>query len=198
LSGANPPATGILGGTFDPVHRGHVAVARQAREQLGLERVLLIPSFQPPHRDVPLAGAADRLAMTRLAVEGEAGLEVDDREVRRGGTSFTVETLRELRDQDLGELVLLLGDDAAAEFGTWREHAAIIDMARLAVFNRAGSVPAAVPGLPPNTIRLELASPDISATSVRLGLAAGDDLAAMVAPSVLRYIRERGLYALVD
>ncbi len=194
----------MLGGTFDPVHAGHVAVARQARHLLGLDRVLLVPSSRPPHREPPVAGAEDRLAMTRLAVAGEAGLEADDVEVRRGGTSYTVDTLRELRRRHPGgELVLLVGEDAALDLATWREGAAIAGLASLVVFNRSRSStppddeahPAGPHDPSAAATRLTVESPDISATAVRAALARHEDLAEMLPPSVLEYIRERGLYS---
>lgn len=192
-------ATGILGGTFDPVHRGHVDAARQVMTELGLERVLLIPSFRPPHRDQPWAGPEDRLEMVRRAVAGQPGLEVDDVEVRRKGTSFTVDTLRELRRADPGrELVLLLGHDAAREFGSWHDAGTIGDLARLAVFNRAGAGATSGlegAGLPPGTLHVVVDSPDISATGVRAALARGEDLSHMLPASVLEYIHQRGLYS---
>lgn len=192
-------ATGILGGTFDPVHRGHVAAARQVMDDLGLERVLLVPSFRPPHRDQPSASPEDRLEMVRRAVAGQPGLEVDDVEVRRGGTSYAVDTLRELRRAAPDrELVLLLGHDAASEFGSWHEAGAIGGLARVVVFNRAGAGPAHGldgAGLPAGTLGVVVDSPDISATGVRAALARGEDLSHLLPASVLEYIRERGLYS---
>jgi nicotinate-nucleotide adenylyltransferase len=192
-------ATGILGGTFDPIHLGHLAVARQVLADLELERVLLIPSYQPPHRDPPAASPADRLEMARLAAAGLAGLDVDDVEVRRQGLSYAVDTLRQLKQADPGrELVLLLGRDAALEFGTWHQASAIGDLARVAVFNRAGTGAGTgalrQAGLPAGTLSLVVDSPDVSATEVRSRLAAGGDLSGMLPASVLEYIREHGLY----
>ena len=193
-------ATGILGGTFDPIHLGHVAVARQVLADLELERVLLIPSYQPPHRDPPAASPADRLEMARLAVAGLAGLEVDDIEVRREGPSYAVDTLRQLKQADpRRELVLLLGCDAALEFGTWHQAATIGNLARVAVFNRAGADMGTgelrEAGLPAGTLSLVVDSPDVSATQVRARLAGGGDLSDMLPASVLEYIREHRLFS---
>ena len=193
-------AVGVLGGTFDPVHTGHLAIARQCREQLALDHVLLVPSFQPPHRSIPEASAEDRLAMTRLAAVGIEGVAVDAVEVQRGGVSYAVDTVRELRERDPAvEVVLLLGQDAAREFGTWHQPDEIVRLARLAVFNRAGSppLPAAdleAAGLPASTTLLEVDSPPVSATEVRRRLAAGESVDGLLAASVLAYIRERRLY----
>ncbi|MFN2465657.1 MAG: nicotinate (nicotinamide) nucleotide adenylyltransferase [Candidatus Dormibacteria bacterium] len=186
---------GLLGGTFDPVHLGHVEVARQARSLLGLDRVLLVPAFQPPHRPPPAAVPEDRLAMARLAVENEPGLVVDDIEIRRRGISYTVETLREVsRREPREDLVLLLGRDAALEFGSWRDGKAIAALATLAVVNRSGLEAGAGATLPAGAIDLVIDSPEISATAVRDALAAGADPSGMLAPSVTSYIREHRLY----
>ena len=189
-------ATGVLGGTFDPVHFGHIAVALQCREKLELAEVRLIPSFLPPHREPPLAPAEDRLAMTALAMQGAPGLVVDDVEVRRGGTSYTVDTLRALRAAGLGPLVLLLGYDAAADLGSWDRAAEIPALAEVVVFNRTGTVGGLLTGvLPRGTTVVEVESPEISATDVRDRLAAGLDASAMLAAPVLAYIHARGLYS---
>jgi nicotinate-nucleotide adenylyltransferase len=192
-------ALGVLGGTFDPVHLGHVAVARQVRDDLGLDRVLLVPSFRPPHRDQPSAGPEDRLEMVRRAVVGQPGLAADAVEVLRRGTSYAVDTLRELRRvAPERALVLLLGYDAARDFWSWQEAGAIGELARVAVFNRAGAGPTDGlddSGLPPRTIHVVVDSPDISATGVRAALSRGEDLSHMLPASVLEYIRERGLYS---
>ncbi|MFN2464369.1 MAG: nicotinate (nicotinamide) nucleotide adenylyltransferase [Candidatus Dormibacteria bacterium] len=186
---------GLLGGTFDPVHLGHLAVARQCREQVGLDRVLLVPSFLPPHRSAPSASADDRLAMARLAAEGVEGLEVDDVEVRRGGVSYAVDTVREMTSRTRGaHLIVLLGMDAAAEFASWRDPATILDLASVVVFNRAG-VPAAGPSaLPPGSQLLEVDSPAVSASGVRAALAAGEPVDGLLPKPVIEYIRARGLY----
>ncbi|HEV1998618.1 MAG TPA: nicotinate (nicotinamide) nucleotide adenylyltransferase [Candidatus Dormibacteraeota bacterium] len=187
-------ATGVLGGTFDPVHLGHIAVAAQCRERLDLAEVRLVPSFLPPHRQPPVAPAADRLAMTRLAAERDRGLVVDDIEVRRGGTSYSVDTLRELREPGR-RLVLLLGYDAAIELSSWHQAVEILALAEVVVFNRTGAGrDADRRGLPAGAAVIEVDSPDISATEVREWLAAGLDMSGMLAAPVLAYIHARGLY----
>jgi len=187
---------GVLGGTFDPFHAGHLAVARQCRELLDLDEVLLVPSYQPPHRPVTVASADDRLEMSRLGSQQVPGLRVDDLEVRRGGVSYAVETIRDLsRRRPPRELVLLLGEDAAAEFTTWREPGEIRRLARLVVFNRAGSAPAAGPADQlPAFDRVLVDSPAVSGTEVRHRLAAGLPVTGMLAEAVLGHIRRRGLY----
>ncbi len=133
--------------------------------------------------------------MARLAVDGVPGLVVDDLEVRRGGTSYMVDTLRELRARGLDRPVLLLGYDAAAELGSWHQAAEIPVLAHVVVFNRAGAAPQREPGaLPPGTTVVEVDSPQISATAARQRLAAGEDVSGLIPASVLEYIRDRGLY----
>jgi nicotinate-nucleotide adenylyltransferase len=187
-------ATGILGGTFDPTHNGHVAVAVQCRALLGLAEVRLVPSAIPPHRPPPLAPAADRLAMAGLATMDQEGLVVDDLELRRGGTSYTVDTLEALRSPGR-RLVLLLGYDAALDLPTWRRSGDLSALAEIVVFNRTGAPPGARDGeLPPAAMRVEVDSPAISATEVRRRLAAREDLSQMLPAAVLEYIHDRGLY----
>ena len=190
---------GVFGGTFDPVHRGHIEVAEACARALDLDPVLMIPSSQPPHRPAPRASAADRLAMVHLAVEGKKPLVASDIEVRRGGVSYTVDTVRELAGIHAdAELFLLLGWDAAAEFADWHQAEVITGLARVAVFNRSGSTP---PGgglaglrLPPDTLSVEVPSPSVSATSIREALTQESGGASFLPESVAAYIREHDLY----
>ena len=134
------PALGLLGGTFDPIHFGHLRLAEEAREQLGLERIRLIPAGQPPHRGAPGSSADERLAMTQLAVAGNAGFEVDDGEVRLAQPSYTVLSLERLR-AELGPqqpLVLILGADAFAGLQRWHRWQELFALAHIAVANRPG------------------------------------------------------------
>ncbi|HRQ65863.1 MAG TPA: nicotinate-nucleotide adenylyltransferase, partial [Xanthomonadaceae bacterium] len=130
----------LFGGTFDPVHRGHVAVAGEVARAIG-EPVHLMPVAVPPHRETPGADATERLHMLRLAVEGHPDLRVDDRELRRDGPSWTVETLRQIR-HEIGErqpVVILVGADAFAKFDTWRDWREILDLAHVLVLTRPGA-----------------------------------------------------------
>ena len=187
-------ATGILGGTFDPVHRGHVAVAIECLDRLDLSEVRMIPASRPPHREPPRAAAQDRLAMAQLAVAGHAGLLTDDVEVRRGGVSYTVDTLEQLRASGLDRLVLLVGRDAAVEMGSWHRAAEIAGLAEVVVFNRTGVAVSPDQPLPLAARVIEVDSPDVSATRIRESLEAGGDADDMLPASVLEYIRQHGLY----
>ncbi|HEX5012696.1 MAG TPA: nicotinate (nicotinamide) nucleotide adenylyltransferase, partial [Candidatus Limnocylindrales bacterium] len=141
-----PPAAvvagsvGLLGGTFDPIHHGHLAIAEDAREALGLERVLFVPAASPPHKPGrPVTDPDDRLAMVRLAVASNPAFAVSEVEVARGGTSYTVETLVVLRHAGIADPWFILSEEALAGFPTWREPERILDLCRLAVVPRAGT-----------------------------------------------------------
>ncbi|MEX2569749.1 MAG: nicotinate (nicotinamide) nucleotide adenylyltransferase, partial [Gemmatimonadota bacterium] len=129
---------GVFGGTFDPPHHGHLIVAAEAYEALGLDLLLFVPAGDPPHKPDAAAATPDqRLRMVRAAVEGDPRFAADDREIRRGGPSYTVDTLRDLRREDPdAELVFLLGIDQFRAFGSWRAPEEIVKLARLAVLAR--------------------------------------------------------------
>lgn len=191
---------GILGGTFDPIHVGHLAAAHAALECERLDRVMFMPSGVPPHRGRAVAGASDRLEMCRRAIAGEPRFEVSDLEVRRGGASYTVDTLRELAPQHRGdELYLILGWDAAKLFATWHEPAEVRSLASVIVVTRPGSGPPTEAeleeaGLGRSASLCEHETPDISASELREQIARGEDVGDCLPPAVERYIAERGLY----
>jgi len=136
---------GVFGGTFDPIHFGHLRLAEEARERLGLARVTFVPAGQPPHRDAPSSTAADRLAMVRLATASNPAFSVDDSEVFAAGRSFTVLTLERLRAA-LGPtrpLVLILGADAFHGLPSWHRWRELLRLAHLAIATRPGYAPPA-------------------------------------------------------
>ena len=136
-------AVGIFGGTFAPIHHGHLRLALELRERLALDVVHLIPCAQPPHRDVPAISAQRRLDWVRLACGNEPGLVVDDRELLRQGRSYTYDTLASLRaEMPDASLVLLLGDDAANQFHTWHRWQEIPQLAHLVFVERPSEPPA--------------------------------------------------------
>jgi nicotinate-nucleotide adenylyltransferase len=193
--------SGILGGTFDPIHLGHLAAAKAAMECAHLDRVLLVPSAQPPHRGAAQAPAEDRLAMSRLAVDADTRLEVSDVEVKRGGKSYTVDTLRELhRSFPDDELFLILGWDAARLFRTWHEPEAVSTLASIVIVGRPGmSLPTTTDlkavGMDPNRVVMcLLPTPDISGSELRRAIAAGKSVAGKVPYAVERYIAEHHVY----
>jgi nicotinate-nucleotide adenylyltransferase len=189
----------LFGGSFNPPHVAHLAVAEAAAEDAGLARVLWMPAATPPHKqgDMAVVSAAHRLAMTRLAVEGNARFAVFDAEVRRGGVSYTVDTLRALRAEHPGaDLVLLLGGDSLADFAaTWREPEAILELAQLVVYRRPGFSEAAVPPwVLARTAFVAAPLLDLSGTALRARLATGRTVRYLVPDAVCGYIEAHGLY----
>jgi len=192
---------GILGGTFDPIHVGHLAVAKAAIECAQLDRVLFVPSALPPHRAAAQAPAEDRLAMTNLAVRGEPNFEVSDVEVRRGGRSYTVETLSELhRAHPDDELFLILGWDAARLFRTWHQPERVSSLASVVIVDRPGQGPPAqseLAGLgldPARVIKCHVPTPDVSGSALRRAIAAGQPVTGQLPPAVERYVADHDLY----
>ena len=208
---------GILGGTFDPVHLGHVALAQAALAGLPLSEVLWLPSGSPGHRAAPVASARDRLAMLRLATADNARYRIDESELDRGEPTYTVLTLTRMRAQ-LGRaqpLVLLLGSDSFLSLPTWLRWRELFELAHIAVASRPGDVPS--DGGPSPELSAEIARrsarpeqlaasaagriarfpmppTDISASAVRAGLAAGQDMRELLPAAVLAYIEARHLY----
>lgn len=183
---------GVLGGSFDPIHAGHLVLAEAARDRLRLDRVLLVvAAAQPLKPGGPAAPAEDRYAMVRLALRGRPRLAASDLELRRPAPSYTVDTLRELRRTQPGtpEVFLLLGADALADLPRWREADAVQRLARIVGCPRPGSpAPRGVDEV------LVVATPDVSSTEVRRRLAAGESVEGLLPEDVLAYVRERGLY----
>jgi len=198
---------GVLGGTFDPIHVGHVAVAQAARRELGLDRVLVIPASTPPHKvGLVMAPAADRLAMVELAVADEVGLEASRIEIDRPGPSWTVDTLTSLVDEARASgrdvaLTLVLSADAFAGLPDWHDTERILGLARIAVAPRPGHAPPSLDSLPAHLRALAAGSAildgpnvDVSATDIRRRVAAGLPIDGLVAPAVARYIEVHHLY----
>ena len=192
---------GVVGGTFDPIHLGHVALAEGARRCAHLDRVLLIPAADPPHRGGPVASAQDRLEMVRLAVRDHEGLEVSDIELRREGPSYTADTLAALTSEMPGsELFLVLGWDAAAELRSWRRPDEVLHLARLLVVPRPGwplpgEVELRAAGIDPaRTLLCSVTTPRVDATDIRERARRGEPLQGLVEPVVEAYLRRRRLY----
>jgi len=197
-----PGSVGILGGTFDPIHHGHLAIAEEAREALGLERVILVPAANPPHKpDRPVTPPADRLAMARLAVVDNPAFEVSSVEVDRGGSSFTVDTLAQLAVDGIRDPWFILSAEALAGFPAWREPERILSLCRLAVVPRGGSqaldgawVAARFPGFEDRVRFLPGPLLPISGSVVRRRAAAGRSVRYLVPDAVARYIARHALY----
>jgi nicotinate-nucleotide adenylyltransferase len=184
---------GLFGGSFDPVHHGHLIVGQVAREVLGLEVLRFLPAREQPFKQGRHRGSpADRAAMLELAVAGAPGFEVERLELERPGPSYSVDTLRELRRrQPETEFVLLLGADAAKDLPEWREAERIPELARVAVFARPGST---VPRSAGISHVIEVPSIDISATEVRRRVSRGQPIRYWVPDAVAEYISRHRLY----
>ncbi|WP_111641006.1 nicotinate-nucleotide adenylyltransferase [Marinimicrobium alkaliphilum] len=211
----NAHAVGLMGGTFDPIHIGHLRMALEAREALGLAQVRLLPCHRPPHRDQPSVTSVERARMLQLALQDCPELVLDERELRRDGPSYTVETLIEVR-RELGAdtpLYWLLGTDAFAGLDRWHRWRELLDHAHLVVIERPdaplptrGPVadllaerrrPLAQAATTPAgaivTLRLRLLP--ISATEIRAQIAAGESARFLLPDPVWHYIEQNHLYA---
>jgi nicotinate-nucleotide adenylyltransferase len=206
---------GLLGGTFDPIHRGHVALADAAQAAVGLDAVRLLPARVPPHRpDRPRASGYHRFAMAVLAAAERPGWTVSDQELLREGPSYTFDTLTDLHRQGHHPLQLffITGADAFAEIATWSRYPAVLDLAHFVVVARPGSrleavraslpalagrftAPDAVGALRTTGIALVPAeTPDISSTEIRRRAAAGESVTPFVPDAVAAHIARHGLY----
>ena len=187
----------MFGGAFDPPHRAHGVLARAAVAQLALDRLYVFPTGQAWHKDRQLTPAQDRLAMARLAFADIPAVQVDDRELRRSGPTYSVDTLRELQaEHPAARLFLLMGEDQAASFARWHAWQEIAQIAVLAVAGRgSGAGVQALQALPGVRVeRLALPQMPESATEIRARLTAGQDIATLVEPAVARYIDSHPLY----
>jgi nicotinate-nucleotide adenylyltransferase len=197
---------GVLGGTFDPIHLGHVAAAEAAQEALSLQSMVLIPSRIPPHRADPVtAGPEDRFAMAELAAAGRPGWSASRIELDRDGPSFTYDTLLELGKPST-QIFFITGADAFAEIATWSRYPAILDLANFVVVSRPGitldslreRVPSAFdlrPAAKTRVILVEAHTPDISSTDIRRRVRAGQSLSGYVPDRVADYIAAHHLYS---
>ncbi|HWX25041.1 MAG TPA: nicotinate-nucleotide adenylyltransferase [Vicinamibacteria bacterium] len=184
-----------MGGTFDPIHLGHLRAAEVAREGLGLDRVAFVPAGVPPHRTGPRASAEDRLAMVSLATAGHPSFVVADLELRREGPSYTVDTIKELRRAHPGdEIVLIVGSDNVSEIASWKESAELLSSCRVAVVVRPGEEPPPSSFPQPAWERLEGLTLALSATEVRESISRGRSVRYLLPESVFEYIETRGLY----
>jgi nicotinate-nucleotide adenylyltransferase len=192
---------GLLGGTFNPPHIGHLVVASQALAALALDRVLFVPVFEPPHKSIEAdPGVEHRVAMCRLAVSGDERLDVSVVEAEVPGPSFTVDTLSRLHDRCPGDqLTFIVGGDMALSLPAWREPAAILSLASLGVAEREGVARADIierlAGLGTENVRFfDMPRIDVSSSLIRRFVAAGRPIRYLVPDAVADYIAAEGLY----
>ncbi|MGE0452913.1 MAG: nicotinate-nucleotide adenylyltransferase [Vicinamibacteria bacterium] len=184
---------GMLGGTFDPVHLGHLRAAESAREALELDRVLLMPAGAPPHKPSPQASRFDRFAMAALAAAGYPAIVASSLELEREGPSYTVDTVRALRGPET-RAFLIVGSDTWPEMAAWREAKALLEEIGLAVVGRPGEAAPAGPDCALGVRLIEEPGLPISASDLRRRAAQGRSLRGLVPDAVADYIQKRGLY----
>jgi nicotinate-nucleotide adenylyltransferase len=205
---------GILGGTFDPIHFGHLSVAEAAETALGLTKMYVVTANAPPHRPQPVASPFQRYAMVVMAVGHRPGWRASDMELRLHATSYTADTLARFHDRGYRpeQLFFVLGADAFAEIESWRGYPAILDAAHFAVVSRPGMPVAALRArLPAVAARMtgathdagpartmvfliDAATADVSGTAIRAKCEAGESIAGLVPPIIEQYIEQHGLY----
>jgi nicotinate-nucleotide adenylyltransferase len=184
-------SVGILGGTFDPVHNAHLAMARSALNHLSLDKILFIPTGTPGYRTPPVASAEDRVAMLELALDGEPRYEIDERELAPGASAYTADTLAALRNElgcD-GTLHLLMGADQYAKLGQWHRPHDVARLARIAVFARPGA------NLDTQIQVVPMDPMPVAASDIRARVARGAPVSHLVPPSVANYISQHRLYS---
>jgi nicotinate-nucleotide adenylyltransferase len=214
---------GVLGGTLDPIHMGHVEAALVAREALALDRVLVIPAHVPPHRTTPASSAFHRFAMAALAVNGVEGLAASDMELLEPGPSYTADTLLRLHahGHPASQIFFITGADAFAEIETWNRYPAVLDLANFVVVSRPGMALTTLRGrlpelkprmrlpigaarghheAPPTTTEtsiflVDAPTPDVSSTDIRRRVASGLSIAGLVPPAVQVHIHQHALYS---
>jgi len=187
---------GLLGGTFDPIHIGHLRAAEIVRESLGLDEVVFVPAGVPPHRGQPAADGLDRYAMVALATACRRAFVPSDVEIARDGPSYTVETVAQLRRHHAGaEVVLIVGSDNLPMIAEWREPERLLEMCTIAVVERPGSAPVPSGKVPPARLhRVEGTALPIASRDLRERIRAGRSVRHLVPDGVADYIEKRGLY----
>jgi nicotinate-nucleotide adenylyltransferase len=207
---------GILGGTFDPIHCGHVDVGEAAQAALELQRVFVVTANVPPHRPQPFTSSYHRFAMASLAVSGREGWRATDLELRVQTPSYTSETLHRFGERGYAatELFFVIGADAFTDIGSWRDYPSILDLANFAVVSRPGypvdELSHRLPRLASRMVRppidplsalepqiflIDADTADVSSTAIRRKLAAGESITGLVPPGVQQHIEQHGLYS---
>jgi nicotinate-nucleotide adenylyltransferase len=196
--------TGVLGGTFDPIHNGHLWLAEAVRDSLALNKVLFVPAGEPPHkRGRRIAPASHRAQMVALALKDHPHFEMSRIDLDRPGPHYSVDMLTRLRaDYQLSadDCFFIIGADSLIDLPIWHSAQQLLELCRLAVAHRPGYQPdlsdlkAQLPRLPQRIVWIELPGIPISATALRAAVAQGESIDALTPPAVVRYIRQMGLY----
>jgi nicotinate-nucleotide adenylyltransferase len=211
-----PTRLGLLGGTFDPIHCGHIDIGTAADAALGLTGLVVIPSNIPPHRSMPVATPFHRFAMVALAIAGRAHWRVSDAELREPSPSYTTTTLERMQRRGYRpvELFFIIGADAFADIASWKNYPAVLEQAHFAVVSRPGltvrelmlrvpwvagrttePTPTMLGSTTPLIFLIDAPTADVSATAIRQRRAAGESIHGLVPPSVEQHIEQHGLYA---
>ncbi len=186
---------GLLGGTFDPIHIGHVLLAQFVCERLELDRVLFVPAADPPHKGECAAAAEDRLAMVELAIQGFPRFRVSRLELERPGKSYTIDTLRRLRAAwPEARLFLIIGTDNVAQLSTWHDPQGILELCTVVAGSRLADRESADPGLVARMVLVDTPVLQLSSTQIRQRLGQGLPVRYLLPEKVEEYIRRRGLY----
>lgn len=189
------PKVGIFGGTFDPIHLGHLITAQSVREIRKLEKIIFIPAFISPHKsDAKTSSAEDRLNMIKLAIDGIPFFDYSDSEIKKGGVSFTIDTLRKLKNS-YDELEFIIGYDNIFSFHTWKDPDEIMNLAKILVLKRKSSHPPQFKDKYYNqAVFVQTRGIEISATDLRERVKKGLPINFLVPPNVLEYIHNHNLY----
>jgi len=190
--------TAVFGGTFDPIHVVHLVIAEQVREILNIDQVLFVPAGRPPHKKSAETESMHRLEMVRLATADNPNFAVTDLELEGNGPSYTVETLRQMRERGLGgieDVYLLIGGDSLREFDTWKDWQEILDICTLVVVPRPGvRIEGPIEAMKRAEILYEMPLLDISSTVIRQRLQEGKSIRYLVTDPVWHYIDQHALY----
>ncbi len=186
---------GILGGTFNPVHLGHIALAKEVKDKLGLDRVIFVPAYIPPHKldDKDIISSQDRYRMVELAIKDNPDFELSDIEIRRAGTSYSIDTIKKFRDiyGERAEIFFITGSDSISELDRWKDIELIKKECALVIVKRPGYT---VGRLLPGTMVMDLGTPDISSTEIRSHIRDGRRFKEFVPREVRDYIIKKKLY----
>ena len=185
---------GILGGTFNPPHIGHLILAEEAKDKFNLDKIFFIPVYLPPHKDIPLAKAEDRLEMVKLSIKDNKNFECLDIEIKRGGKSFTIDTLKELKKKyPHAHLFLIIGSDLAKDFSNWKDYEEIIKIAKVLVARRSKEL-TTFEDNKFGFLFFDIIQVDVSSSLIRERIKKGLSIRYLVHPEVEKFIKKRKLY----